>query len=105
MVHRGWDDPPDWTETAHSSCSYLVDGLCSELDARQTSQRICPYLLPDGTLSVLHHDPVIAARMASDRHSIKMILESAQMLCTVAHDFGVPAPYKLLLEITLAHDG
>lgn len=43
---------------------------------------------------VLHQDPLVAAQMASDRHSIKMILESAQMLCTVSHDNGGSARYK-----------
>lgn len=43
---------------------------------------------------ILHSDANIAAQMASDRHSVKMILESAQMLCTVAHDYGIEAPYK-----------
>ena len=38
---------------------------------------------------ILHSDANIAAQMASDRHSVKMILESAQMLCTVAHDDGI----------------
>ena len=43
---------------------------------------------------VLSYDPVEAAQMASDRHSVKMILESAQMLCTVAAEYGVETPYK-----------
>ena len=43
---------------------------------------------------VLHRNPVKAARMASDRHAVKMILESAQMLCTVAHDCGIEVRYK-----------
>jgi len=43
---------------------------------------------------VLHRNPVKAARMASDRHTVKMILESAQMLCTVAHDCGIEVRYK-----------
>lgn len=30
----------------------------------------------------------------TDKHIIKMILESAQMLCTVLHTTGVDAPYK-----------
>ena len=43
---------------------------------------------------VLHEDPRVAAQMACDKHVIKMILESAQMLCTVAHANGFAAPYK-----------
>ena len=43
---------------------------------------------------VLHRNPVTAAQMACDKHVIKMILESAQMLCTVAHAHGFEAPYR-----------
>ena len=31
----------------------------------------------------LDKDPVVAAQMSCDKHVVKMILESAQMLCTV----------------------
>lgn len=31
----------------------------------------------------LHKDPVVAAEMSCDKHVVKMILESAQLLCTV----------------------
>ena len=34
---------------------------------------------------VLHEDPQIAARMHCDKHVVKMILETAQMLCTAHH--------------------
>ena len=44
---------------------------------------------------VLHRDPVIAAQMAADRHVIKMVIESAQMLSAVLIQNGRPAPYKL----------
>ena len=30
----------------------------------------------------LDKDPVVAAQMSCDKHIVKMILESAQMLCT-----------------------
>ena len=30
----------------------------------------------------LHKDPVVAAEMSCDKHVVKMILESAQLLCT-----------------------
>ena len=43
---------------------------------------------------VLHHNPIIAAQMQCDKHVVKMILETAQMLCTVAHQHGFDAPYK-----------
>lgn len=35
---------------------------------------------------VLHRDPGVAARMACDKHVVKMALETAQMLCTVARE-------------------
>lgn len=44
---------------------------------------------------VLHRDPVIAAQMACDKHCIKMIVETAQMLSAVLIQNGQAAPYKL----------
>ena len=41
---------------------------------------------------VLDEDPVVAAKYACDKHVVKMILESAQMLCSVYPE-GT-APYK-----------
>lgn len=41
---------------------------------------------------VLDEDPASAARMMCDRHVVKMILESGQMLCA-AHPLGT-APWK-----------
>lgn len=43
---------------------------------------------------VLDTDPRIAATYHCDQHVVKMILESAQMLCTVSHQHGTPAPYR-----------
>ena len=43
---------------------------------------------------VLHRDPTIAATMACDKHVVKMIVETAQMLCTVAWKQDVPAHYR-----------
>lgn len=43
---------------------------------------------------VVHKNPETAARMLCDKHVVKMILESAQMLCTVARNHGYEAPYK-----------
>ena len=43
---------------------------------------------------VLHNDPSTAAQMQCDKHVVKMILETAQMLCTVAHGKDFVAPYK-----------
>ena len=37
---------------------------------------------------VLDRNPTIAAQMACDKHVVKMILETAQMLCTVARNNG-----------------
>ena len=42
----------------------------------------------------LDKDPVVAAQMSCDKHVVKMILESAQMLCTVLWTNGQNAPYK-----------
>jgi len=36
----------------------------------------------------LHSDPVKAARLQYNKHVVKMILESAQMLCTAHHCYG-----------------
>ena len=43
---------------------------------------------------VLDHSPKTSAEMMCDKHVVKMILETAQMLCTVAHNNGHVAPYK-----------
>lgn len=44
----------------------------------------------------LHRDPVKAAVVQYNKHVVKMILESAQMLCTAHHAFnnGHNVPYK-----------
>ena len=40
-------------------------------------------------------DPKIAARSLCDKHVVKMILESAQLLCHVGHKFGpLSPPYR-----------
>ncbi len=43
---------------------------------------------------VLDDNPVKAAYMMCDKHVVKMILESNQMLSTVAHTHGHMAPYR-----------
>jgi hypothetical protein len=43
---------------------------------------------------ILNEDPVQAAVDMCDRHVVKMILESAQILCGVFHSQGIVAPYK-----------
>ena len=43
----------------------------------------------------LSHDPDKAARVMYNRHVVKMILESAQLLCTAHHEYGNhDVPYK-----------
>lgn len=43
---------------------------------------------------ILDQDPKTAAQYHCDKHVTKMILESAQLLCTALNDAGVPMPYK-----------
>lgn len=43
---------------------------------------------------VLDLDPLKAAEYQLNKHVVKMPLETAQILCTVAHAHGVPAPYR-----------
>ncbi len=43
---------------------------------------------------ILDTDVRVCARFHADQHVVKMILESAQMLCTVLHEHGVQAPYR-----------
>ena len=42
----------------------------------------------------LDRDPALAARFCSDQHVVKMVLETAQILCTALRRHGIPAPYK-----------
>ena len=45
----------------------------------------------------LHEDPVEAAKLQYNKHVVKMILESAQMLCTAHHEImgdDADVPYK-----------
>ena len=43
---------------------------------------------------ILDTDVGANARSHCDKHVVKMILESAQMLCTIANELGVDSPYK-----------
>tara|TARA_B100001250_G_scaffold359928_1_gene337092 strand:+ start:332 stop:796 length:465 start_codon:yes stop_codon:yes gene_type:complete len=44
---------------------------------------------------ILDQNPKIAATMLCDKHVVKMIVETAQILCTVSHGLGyVEAPYR-----------
>lgn len=42
----------------------------------------------------LSRDPVLCAEMHCDKHVVKMILETAQLLSTAHHMLGSTAPYK-----------
>jgi hypothetical protein len=44
----------------------------------------------------LHHAPIISASLHCDKHVVKMILETAQMMSTIYHIYGHAdiAPYK-----------
>lgn len=44
---------------------------------------------------ILDNDPKLAAQYHGDKHVVKMITESAQMLCAVLQLNGQPAPYRL----------
>jgi hypothetical protein len=43
----------------------------------------------------LSRDPVLCAEMHCDKHVVKMILETAQLLSTAHHMLGSTAPYKV----------
>lgn len=43
---------------------------------------------------VLDNNPKAAAEYHNDKHVVKMILETAQILSTINHKYGVEAPYK-----------
>ena len=43
---------------------------------------------------ILNKNPVLAANDLCDKHTVKMVLETVQILCTVAHQKGFSAPYK-----------
>lgn len=51
----------------------------------------------------LDRDPVKAARVMYNRHVVKMILESAQMLCTAHHYFAEQYDYKTFVPYKKAH--
>lgn len=42
----------------------------------------------------INENPIIAAQELADDHIRKMQIESAQMLCTTFHHYGITAPYK-----------
>ena len=44
---------------------------------------------------MLDTEPLSAAQYHCDKHVVKMILESAQLLCTALNEAGVPMPYRV----------
>ena len=57
----------------------------------------------------LHPDPAKAASFFYDKHKVKMILESAQMLCTAHHVYnnGNNVPYKkahLIIQVPYGYE-
>lgn len=52
---------------------------------------------------VLHRDPVKSAKLMCDKHVVKMILESAQMLSTVHHLNGSDIDVNVLYKPTHKH--
>ncbi|MGL5232181.1 MAG: pyrimidine dimer DNA glycosylase/endonuclease V, partial [Fusobacteriaceae bacterium] len=47
---------------------------------------------------ILHNNAEENAKLYCNSHVVKMILESVQILCSVSHMKGIPAPYKLTHE-------
>ena len=45
-------------------------------------------------LFVLDQDPVAAASYHCDKHVVKMVLETAQILCTVLNQHNIQSPYR-----------
>jgi len=51
----------------------------------------------------LDKDPVVAARVQYNKHVVKMILESAQMLCTAHHHYAELYDYQTFVPYKKAH--
>ena len=51
----------------------------------------------------LDRDPVKAAQIQYNKHVVKMILESAQMLCTAHHHYAESYNYKTFVPYKKAH--
>jgi len=51
----------------------------------------------------LDSDPVVAARVQYNKHVVKMILESAQMLCTAHHHYAELYDYQAFVPYKKAH--
>jgi len=52
------------------------------------------YLGENMNIFVVDNDPVVAATMLCDKHVVKMIVETAQMLCTVGRSNGHQTKYR-----------
>ena len=70
--------------------------LCKEQDIQTglAAPSGCGQILPLMNIFVLDRDIRTCARYHADQHVVKMILESAQMLCTVINQSGGKAPYR-----------
>ena len=51
----------------------------------------------------LDSDPIVAARVQYNKHVVKMILESAQMLCTAHHHYAELYDYQTFVPYKKAH--
>ncbi len=60
----------------------------------QTLRRLCRHGACKINIFVLDEDPALCAQYHVDKHVVKMILETAQLLCTTHYRCGLPAPYK-----------
>jgi len=54
----------------------------------------CPFNNEHMNIFILDENPVKCAEYHCDKHVVKMLLESAQMLCTVSWIYGLSAPYR-----------
>ena len=64
-----------------------MSGMCSHLVS-------LPEIKSKMNIFVLDEDPKVAAQMMCDKHVVKMILESDQILSTVCWKQNIPAPYQ-----------
>lgn len=71
----------------------LVAQLAEHLPCKQ---EVVSSSLTGSTMNIFYvdKDPKIAAQSLCDKHVVKMILESAQMLSTAQNAAGLPGPYK-----------
>ena len=55
---------------------------------------ICTNKTTTMNIFYLHSDPTVIPTVMYNKHVVKMILETAQLLCTTHHYYGSDAPYK-----------